>query len=469
MSRSAKIIATIGPSSGGRDGIRELAKAGVNVVRFNCAHGDWAERRERMADVRAAETAVGRPIAILLDLAGPKVRLGKVAGGTRRLSVGDDVRIELRDPSPDGLHLPIAEFFAVCRPSSKILIGDGYVSLKVSEVTADRITARVLTGGEVSNHQGVTLAGQSVPLDAITEKDDADLRTGLAEGIDYVALSYVRSFHDIERLRSLIEGHGADVPIIAKIETREAVREINVVISAADAVMVARGDLGLQVDFEEVPWLQKRIIAECNQVGKPVITATQMLESMIVNSRPTRAEAADVFNAILDGSDAVMLSGETAKGAHPVAAVEAMARIAVEAEAAMRTERTAAGRTPSASANPTMSVAGAACRLAAELGARAIISATTSGHTARMVARFRPRAGLLAATPNERVYRRLAMVWGVEPLLLNRANNTDEMIDAAIRAGKESRAVKPNDMVIVTAGIPIGVSGNTNLIFVRRV
>jgi pyruvate kinase len=420
-----------------------------------------------------------RPLAILQDLSGPKVRLGEFGAPSITLKRGQEIGFSAdgesgrRTDSPV-LPLPVPELLAALKPNHKLLLDDGKITLRVTRCegepgTPERIVwARSLTGGELKPRKGVTAPGVALDVPAVTEKDRDDLRFGLALGVDWVAASYVRCAADLEPLFDIMAETGRRVPLIAKIEKQEAVRNLDSIMSVVDGIMVARGDLGVEMPFDEVPIVQKRIIARCNRIGKPVITATQMLESMIQNSRPTRAEAADVANAILDGTDAVMLSGETAVGQYPVEAARTMARIALRAEQAFF-QQAEYDRLFDPPNNVTEVVARATAGIACELNAAAILCATTSGGTARMVAKYRPNVRIVGVTPHEASYRQLALIWGVAPVLIGPMTDTDTMMQATIEAAQQKRFVKPGDRVVLTAGVPVNNPGTTNLIKVHTV
>ena len=485
--RRTKIIATLGPAVSSFEKICELVEAGMNVVRINTAHGDWDTRRQWMGWVREAETRYGIPIAILLDLAGPKVRIGRLPEPLT-LQKGQIVRFVLHEAydaaTPSAIPLPVPEIFRVAQPNDRLLVDDGSIELSITQVEAEQIEALVLEGGELSSQRGITLPNRTLALPSMTPKDREDLQQGLQAGVDWIALSFVRSVSDVLNLQSLIKEYGADTPVIAKIEQRAALEELEKIIEVSDGVMVARGDLGVQVDLAEVPALQKQIIRLCNAHAKPVITATQMLESMVQEGRPTRAEVTDVANAILDGSDALMLSGETAVGAYPIQAVRWMARIAENAEEALFQPN---GPIPLSGSplirgnlkegdpgtaghhSTTEAVARAACLVAQMVGAKAILTPTTSGGTPRWVSHFRPAQPILALTPKERIWRRLTLLWGVAPLRIPHVSSTDEMTTQALLAACQTRLVQQGDRVVLTAGVPVGVPGNTNMIQVLTI
>ena len=466
LGANAKIIATLGPASASPDVIRLLIQAGADAFRLNFSHGTAEWHRQMAATVR--ETAGDAPIAIIADLQGPRIRIGNLPEPVE-LAKGDAVALTPESDSdlPRGV-LPTTYEALVhdVSPGDRILIDNGLVELTVVECRDDRAHCRVVIGGEVGPHKGINLPGVAVSAPALTDKDLRDAETAVNIGADYLALSFVRSPGDVEGLRALLGDHGVEIPIIAKIERAEAVERIEAIIGAADGVMVARGDLGVEMPQEKVPAMQKRIIALANIAGKPVITATEMLQSMVASPRPTRAEASDVANAILDGTDAVMLSGETAVGRYPVQTVETMERITVEAETIRREfEPPAYVPEPGDFAS---AVADAACAAAWQLDANAIAVFTMSGRTARLVAQRRPHAHIIALTPNPETRRRLALVWGVTALLLPPANNADAMVDDGDRLLKEQRLVAAGDVIVIVGGTGPS-TGATNFTKMHRV
>ncbi|MCW5935622.1 MAG: pyruvate kinase [Fimbriimonadia bacterium] len=467
--RRTKIVCTLGPAVASEEMIMSLAKSGMNVARINTAHGDWQTRNRWIAWVRNAEKEIGSPIGILLDLSGPKIRLGTIPDPFEA-EEGQEFAFHPGDQASEaGLPLPVREVFEAARAGDRILLDDGSVELEIVQREEERITVRVLEGGTIRSNRGVTLIGRSLPLPSMTPKDEEDLLEGIEAGIDWIALSFVRSQTDIFNLRSRLRYHKLDIPIIAKIEQKEALNELDEIIKASDGIMVARGDLGVQVDLAEVPLLQKRIIDACNAQVKPVITATQMLESMMTNGRPTRAEVTDVANAIMDGTDAVMLSGETAVGQYPLQAVRWMARIAERAEQSLDYTRLLSKFQSLRDGTTTEAVAHAACSVAHTVKAKAILTATSSGGTPRWVSHFRPKPPILAATPHLSVYRRMSLFWGVHPMLLEPVYSTDEMTEAVLSAALQIKQVGNGDLVVLTAGVPVNVAGNTNLIQVIKI
>ncbi len=470
--RRTKIVATLGPASRKPDVLRSLIEAGVDVVRLNFSHGTHEQHEEAITLVRDMADALDRPVALLADLAGPKIRIGDFQGDGVTLAPGDRFVLTTRDVqgSQQGVSVNYPGLTGDVKPGEPVLLNDGLLELKVERVDGTDVHTVVVVGGKLTSHKGVAMPMTKLSLPCVTRKDLADLKFGLDQGIDFVGLSFVRRAQDVVDAKAVIAEMGYDTPVCAKIELHEALDHLEAITEAVDTLMVARGDLAVDTSFERVPMIQKRIIRLANQAGKPVITATQMLRSMVDNPRPTRAEATDVANAVFDGTDAVMLSEESAVGLYPVETVRVMDRIvrAAEAEldlggALLRRERMAEkGRLiPSA-------VARAACFIAHDIGAAAILTPTSSGRTARAVARYRPPQPIVAITPDQATYRRLALSWGVTPILVGDLLSTDDMIekskDAVIRTGFLSEG----DTLVITAGHPVGVSGSTNLITAVR-
>ncbi len=485
-----KIVCTIGPASRDPEMLRELMLAGMDVARLNFSHGDQSYHGENMERIRtvAAEACpeqgrrVGKPVAILADLQGPKLRVGEMEGEGVPLVSGQEITLTTRpivghagEACPEqGRRVPVqyAKLPREVETGDRILIDDGLLELEVLSTAETDITCRVITGGLLKSNKGMNLPRASHAIPAITDKDRGDLRFVLEQQVDWVALSFVRHAAEVQELKEMIRelsAFGRPVPVVAKIEKPEAVDDIDEIIKAADAIMVARGDLGIETSPESVPIVQKMIIAKCNAVGKPVITATQMLDSMIRNPRPTRAEASDVANAILDGTDAIMLSGETAVGKYPLEAVQTMVRIAREAE---RSSLKGVAR-PRSELGPVTSIADAVshatCETACDLGAAAIITPTVSGHTAQVISKYRPRCPIIAVTPSPEVQRQLALYWGVCALLSRRTESTDETISGAVRAAQEHGLVKQGDVVVITAGAAGSGPGTTDIMKVHVV
>ncbi len=462
VSRRTKILATIGPASGSPDQLSQLVEAGMNGARLNFSHGTHDQHREWAEAVRAAAESAGRPLALVADLQGPKLRLGRLAG-PRSLVQGQEVVVTPEEAARDG-DLPVAPAVIgeVLAAGNEVLIDDGLVRLRVEEVEGGRARCTVVVGGVVTSHKGVNLPGVPLPIPSLTPKDVVDLQLALSLGVDYVALSFVRSAADVRGLRALIEEAGSRAKVIAKIEKAEAVDVLDEILAETDAIMVARGDLGVEIGVAEVPLLQKRIILRSLDQGKPVITATQMLESMIEHAEPTRAEASDVANAVLDGSSALMLSGETAVGAHPVEAVAYMDRIAraVEPSLDYRHEMPAPDEHPGVG----RAMSNAACDLAETLGAKAILVPTATGRTASAVARLRPRRPIVALTHNDYAIQQMALEWGVIPLLVKEAADVQDLWELSVDAACDAGVIDRGDRVVITAGTSVNIPGTTNLI-----
>jgi pyruvate kinase len=460
--RRTKIVATLGPASASADRLRELIAAGVDAVRLNLSHGTHEEHGQRAWLVREIAAEIGRPIALIADLQGPKLRVGGLAEPII-LAKGEQITVGPEDGAAAG-ELPVAPAVVseVLEPGHDVLIDDGLVRLRVEEVSGGRARCSVLVGGPVGSHKGVNLPGVPLPIPSITRKDAADLDWALQTGVDFVALSFVRSPQDVRDLRAIIEQAGSHAHVIAKIEKAEAIDVLDDVLAETDAVMVARGDLGVEIGAALVPLLQKRIIAKALERGKPVITATQMLESMVHHAEPTRAEASDVANAILDGTSAVMLSGETAVGEYPVEAVAYMDRIARAVEPSMGYRH----ELPEAAENPTIggAMSNAACDLAEALRATAILVPTFTGRTANAVARLRPRRPIVAFTHIDWAMRQLALEWGVTPLLIPECRDVEDLWNTSIAAARTAGLVETGDRVVITAGTAVNIPGSTNVI-----
>ena len=461
-SRRTKIVATIGPASSTPETLARLVVAGMDAARLNFAHGTHEDHAERARLVREAQAAASRPLALIADLQGPKLRVGELAAPVT-LARGDTVVLAGEDVAQGG-DVPISPSVlgTVLEPGTDVLIDDGHVRLRVEEVERGRARCTVLAGGEVGSHKGVNLPGVALPIPSLTQKDLDDLRFALGLGVDFVALSFVRSGADVRTLRELIEAAGSHAHVIAKIEKAEAVTALDEILDEADAVMVARGDLGVEIGAADVPLLQKRIILEALARGKPVITATQMLESMLHQPEPTRAEASDVANAILDGTSAIMLSGETAIGAYAVEAVETMDRIARAVEPSLGYRH----QLPSAGEQPTtgQAMSNASCDIAEALAARAMLVPTSTGRTASAVARLRPRRPIVALTPHDHCLQQLALEWGVVPLRIPQTTDVAELWALSLDAARRSGLVESGDLVVITAGTAVNVPGSTNTI-----
>jgi len=468
MIRSTRIVCTIGPSSASPPVLKNLIVAGMDVARLNFSHGDHDTHRRAARDVRAAAEAVGRPVAILGDLQGPKIRTGALDTSFLRLVRGRRVVLTASPRKlPDEIEVSHGELVDAVRRGDRVLLDDGRIELVVREVGGGRAVCSVVRGGLLGERKGVSVPGRTPPLPAMTEKDMQDLRLAVELGVDYVALSFVRRPEDVVECRNHLRDLGCHAPVIAKLEKLEAIRELDRILDVAGGVMVARGDLGVELKLGELPAVQKEVIDRANRFGVPVITATEMLESMVTSNRPTRAEASDVANAIWDGTDAVMLSQETSVGAHPVEAVRAMARICLSAQRhpAFQRQRQI-WREPGEIGS---AIAHAAAASAEELKARLIIAFTESGTTALRCSKARPSVPIIAASPNAEVLRKTALYSGVVPLLVSPGRDTDEMIANATAAALRSGFVREGDRVVIVAGVPVGRPGQTNLLKVETV
>jgi pyruvate kinase len=467
MKRRTKIVCTLGPAVNSRDRIRELIEAGMNVARINCSHGDWDTRRQWIEWLRELSPNMA-PIGILVDLQGPKFRIGELPAQGLVLTTNQTVRV-----GPVDADIPIhqPEILGAMEGGGRLLLGDGEIELRLIRRDGNCCEARVLSGGTLKSRKGVTLVGKVFDVPALTDKDREDAREALKAGIDIIALSYVRHAEDVLELRQIVERHDPSVALCAKIEMRQGIRELDSILRVVDLVMVARGDMGLQMEIEDVPIMQKRIIRECTESGTPVITATQMLESMINSPRPTRAEDTDVANAVLDGTDAIMLSAETTVGNYPVECVKTMNRIAEKAETLYDREKIEEDFQERAltGVSQTDAIAHAVGQLARLLKPNAVLTLSTSGQTPRLVSKYRPKAPILCATSQERTYYQLSVVWGVEAIKVEPPMSTDHAIDTAMRGFCEQKRLKMGDLVIVTAGVPAGQPGNTNLILAEVV
>lgn len=470
MERKTKIVCTIGPASSKPDVIGRLIDAGMDVARLNFSHGTWEEHSEAIRTVRALSAKKGRPVAILQDLQGPKVRLGLLRGGSATIYSGDQFTLTTREVEGTEKIASVTydRLATEVKAGDQILIDDGLIHLEVLRTDGVHVVCSVLQGGVLMNHKGLNLPGVAISVPAVTEKDLTDLDFGIEQGVDYIALSFVRTSKDISKVKELLRRRKVDIPIIAKLERPKAVRNLDEILEVADGVMIARGDLGVEMPLEEVPLIQKKIIRQANLHGAIVITATQMLDSMIEHPRPTRAEVSDVANAIFDGTDAVMLSGETASGAYPIEAVRVMAKVAVEAEGGLP-PRAPFPHEPGRAQTFPDAISEAACRAAVDTKARAIVAFTQTGSTARLISRFRPATSVIAFTPNEHVRNRLCLYWGVIPKIMTPTEHVDDMIQKIDDALLADGTTAKGDVLIIVSGAPIGVKGRTNLLTLHRV
>lgn len=470
--RKTKIVCTIGPASESLDRLKQLLEAGMNVARLNFSHGDYEEHGNRIKNIRQAMKETGKTCAILLDTKGPEIRTGVLKEESIELVEGETIVLTTEEILGDKNRISVTykNLPNDVHVGSTILIDDGLVGLTVTDIRGTEIECRIVNGGVIKSKKGVNVPGVSISLPGITEKDQNDILFGIEQGIDFIAASFVRKAADVLEIRELLEKHNAThIQIISKIENQEGVDNLDEILEVSDGLMVARGDLGVEIPAEEVPLVQKMMIKKCNMAGKPVITATQMLDSMQRNPRPTRAEASDVANAIIDGTDAIMLSGETAAGKYPIESVKTMARIAERTEASLEYREIFIKQAQAQQLTVTEVISQAVANAAIDLNANAIITSTETGYTARMISKYRPKAPIIAVTPNEQMIRRMSLYWGVVPVLGNKANNTDEMFEQAINVAKQKGYIQLGDLVVITAGVPVGRSGTTNLIKVHHV
>ncbi|MBU6428858.1 MAG: pyruvate kinase [Cyanobacteria bacterium REEB65] len=468
--KGTKIVATLGPASSDPEIIRRLLLAGVDVFRLNFSHGTHDTHRDNILKIRRVAREEGRTVAILQDIQGPKIRIGEVRGDIVELKAGQAFTLTPKEVEADETraHVSFPRLAEDIKPGDRVLIDDGLLELRVMAIEADELRCRVVVGGPLRPHKGVNFPGATLKISVMTDKDKVDLQFGAEHGVDWVAASFIQQAQDVLEVKDYLAQFGKRTPIVAKIERREAVAALRDIVLVSDGVMVARGDLGVEIPVEDVPLVQKEIIRCCNLEGKPVITATQMLDSMIHNPRPTRAEASDVANAILDGTDAVMLSNETAAGQYPVEAVEMMTRIVLQTERSIqpveRPELQAHYVRPVQDA-----IAHAATAMAPELGAAAIITATHSGSSARMVSKYRPSCPVIAASISDQVCRQLALVWGVVPVYVPEMSSVEELFKKSISQASAAGLVEDGDVVVLVAGVPLGMPGTTNMIKVEVV
>lgn len=469
--KKTKIVCTIGPSSEKPEILEELIKNGMNVARLNFSHGTHEEHLEKIKTIRKVRRKLNVPVAIMLDTKGPEIRTGNFDVDEVYLKPNDTFTLTTRDiiGNANIVSVSYKGLPNDVEVGSIIYIDDGLVQLEVTEIKdGTEVICKALNNGILSNHKGVNLPGSKTNLPSITPKDVDDIKFGIENDIDFIAASFVRKKEDVYDIRRVLEDHGGEnIKIISKIESQEGVDNLDEIIEASDGIMVARGDLGVEIKTELIPIVQKQIIRKVNMASKPVITATQMLDSMIRNPRPTRAETTDVANAIIDGTDCVMLSGETAGGKYPVEAVNTMRNICITTELSDDFNKNVYETDISTLNNITNSIAKNTCDIAKELDAKAIISCTSSGNTSRVLSKFKPKTNIVAATTTERVARQLSVVWGVYPVVIQEAKETDELIERAIFAAINGKYVNEGDLTVVTAGIPLGISGNSNLIKVH--
>ncbi|CAD2073415.1 pyruvate kinase [Jeotgalicoccus coquinae] len=466
--RNTKIVCTIGPASESEEVLEKVIMAGMNVARLNFSHGDHAEHQARIETIRRVSERLGKTVGILLDTKGPEIRTHSMENGQVELVRGQQIEVSMTEVlgNKDRFSVSYEGLIDDVEPGDFILLDDGLVELQIDELNKETgiITTTVKNNGLLKNKKGVNVPGVSVKLPGLTDKDKDDVKFGIEQGVDFIAASFVRRSQDVLEIRELLEtNNGEFIKIIPKIENQEGIDNIDEILKISDGLMVARGDLGVEIAPETVPMMQKELIRKCNLLGKPVITATQMLDSMQTNPRCTRAEASDVANAIYDGTDAVMLSGETAAGAYPVEAVLTMAKIAVSAEEAQDYKKLLSDRTKSTQTNMVTAIGVSVAHTALNLQCKAIVAATESGHTARMIAKYRPHANIVAVTPYGHVARQLNLVWGVNPIVKEAEKDTDDLLNTSVMATLEKGYANEGDLIIITAGVPAGRAGTTNL------
>ncbi|RCX19284.1 pyruvate kinase [Anaerobacterium chartisolvens] len=470
--RKTKIICTLGPAVDNEDTLQKLMLKGMNIARINFSHGTHEQHKKRVDMFKKIREHLKLPIPLLLDTKGPEIRTGRFEKGEVLLNEGDSFVLINDDIVGDESKVSVTykELYGDVRSGSRILINDGLVELEVTDIKNKDIHCKVLNGGIIGNNKGINVPGAEIHLPSITDQDVKDIEFGIENDFDFIAASFVRKASDVIEIRKVLEkNNGQSIKVIAKIENREGIENFDDIIKVSDGIMVARGDLGVEIPVEDVPVVQKRLIEKCYKNGKPVITATQMLDSMIRNPRPTRAEASDIANAIYDGTSVIMLSGETASGKYPVESLETMVRIAEKAENSIDYWKQFTNMQPNMNASITNAISHATCTTALDLKASAIITVTQTGHTARMISRFRPACPIIATTVCPRVQRQLSLSWGVIPYLVKHVTTTDEMFDTGVEKALESGLVKNGDLAIITAGAPIGISGTTNILKVHLI
>ena len=468
--KKTKIVATIGPASESEEVLKELFENGLDVCRLNFSHGTHEEHQKKMDTIKKVREEMGLPIPIMLDTKGPEIRLKDFKDGVVNVVEGDVFTLTSREVEGDNTIVSVSydRLAHDVSVGNLILIDDGLVEMKVEEIDGLDIKCRVLNSGELKNHKGVNVPHVKINLPAVSERDYEDLLFGIENDIDFIAASFVRHAGDILEIRKVLEEHGGEgIEIIAKIENQEGVDNIDSILEVADGLMVARGDLGVDIDVEDIPLVQKLLIKKANEMGKNVITATQMLDSMIRNPRPTRAEVTDIANAIIDGTSAIMLSGETASGKYPVEAVKTMRKIALRIEDSIDYE--AGLKNLKDEMTTTFAIGKATAQAAYDLNVKAIITATSSGYTSKAISKFRPKAPIIAATTTEAVRRKLSLVWGVYSVLSEITEKTDEVIDESLKAAMDAGYIDAGDVVVITAGVPVGIAGSTNLLKVHTI
>ncbi|MBA7559240.1 pyruvate kinase [Candidatus Atribacteria bacterium 1244-E10-H5-B2] len=465
-----KIVCTIGPASSSYEKIEKLIQGGMDVARLNFSHGSHKEHHQVIENIRQASLKANESVAVLQDLGGPKIRIGKIEKEPIFLKKGSSFILTNREVPGDEQRVSVtfSSLPLKVKKGDRIFLADGTLELKVKELTPTDIICRIIRGGELTSHKGINIPNISMDIPSLTEKDYQDILFGIENKVDFIGLSFTRNAEDVLRARKFLKENGAeDISLIAKIEKKEAVNNLKEIIETSDGIMIARGDLGVEIPLENVPLVQKDIIKRCNFAGKPVITATQMLMSMVSGPQPTRAEVTDVANAILDGTDAIMLSEETAVGNYPLEAVETMNKIALRVEKAIDYEKILSERSLSVKPTNPDAISHATCQVTLDLKAKAIVTFTLSGSTARMVSRYRPPVPIIAASTQDSTVRKLALSWGVYPFKSEELENTDDMIEKSRKVALATRLVKKGDKIIITAGIPFKIPGTTNLLKVE--
>ena len=469
--RKTKIICTLGPSTD-KDGVlRELIANGMNVARFNFSHGSHEEHKGRLDLLKSLREELGKPVAALLDTKGPEIRLKDFKNGTEMLEAGQTFTLTTRDVegTKEICSITYKDLPQDVAPGGTIMLDDGLIKLQIQTVNDTDIVCTVLNNGKIKNKKGVNVPGVHLSMPYMSQRDKDDIIFGIEQGFDFIAASFVRTAQDVYEIRNLLNEYDSNIRIIAKIENREGVNNIDSILAAADAVMVARGDLGVEIDFTELPGIQKNIIERSFSFGKPIVTATQMLDSMMVNPRPTRAEISDVANAIYDGTSAIMLSGETAAGAYPVEALKTMSAIAERTENEVHYRDNRLVDAGNGQISVSDATAHAACLTAKDVNASAIVTVSESGNTARLLSKYRPAQPIIACVMNEQVQRQLAISWGITPLMMALAHSTDELIEMSTSLAKENGYLHDGELAVVTAGVPVGVSGTTNMIKIHMI
>ncbi len=471
LRQKTKIVCTIGPATGSSSGIEGLIKAGMNVARLNFSHGTHEDHAGYIRNIRKAASKLKTPVAILQDLAGPKIRTGQLVKKEVQLKEGASFTLTTLEVPGDehSVSLNLPELVGSLKKGDVIFLDDGAIKLEVAETSRKAVKCQVIVGGILGAEKGVNVPGVKLNIPSSTEKDFNDLLFGIEHEVDFVALSFVREANDIIRVRKFLKEKRADIPLIAKIEKWEAIEHLDKILAASDGLMVARGDLGVEIPIEKVPLEQKEIIRKCNRAGKPVITATQMLQSMIESPHPTRAEVTDIANSIFDGTDAIMLSGETAIGRYPVEAVQVMMKLALTTEAALPYSKMLLDKGTDLEPQTDDAISYAACHTAHQLGAAAIVAFTTSGSTARRVAKYRPGIPILSATPSSKQRRRLLLSWGVYPFEVPKPADVADLLAQGVKLSLDTGVARKGDLIVITAGIPIGIAGTTNLLKVETV